>query len=109
MAAVDKAQPAPIAVTGVTGVDGAMVVSIAGELDMSNVNVVRTQLEDLLVTAPASIVFDLAELTFMDSSDIAFLVQVAARVKEISLRYVPGLIQRVLEATGVTELLTVER
>jgi anti-anti-sigma factor len=109
VAAVDKAQPAPIAVTGVTGVDGAMVVSIAGELDMSNVNVVRTQLEDLLVTAPASIVFDLAELTFMDSSDIAFLVQVAARVKEISLRYVPGLIQRVLEATGVTELLTVER
>lgn len=109
MAAVDKAQPTPIAVTGRNGVDGAMVVSIAGELDMSNVNVVRAQLEDLLVTAPASIVFDLVELTFMDSSGIAFLVQLAARVKEISLRHVPGFIQRVLEATGVTELLAVER
>ena len=109
MAAVDKAQPAPIAVTGVVGVDGAMVVSIAGELDMSNVDVVRRQVDHLIVAAPTSIVFDLAELTFMDSSGIAFLVQVAAQVKEISLRHVPGLIQRVLEATGVTELLAVER
>jgi anti-anti-sigma factor len=108
MAAIDKAEPAPITLTVTTGVDHQLVVSIAGELDMSNVDVVRRQLDTLLDAIPSSIVFELGELTFMDSSGIAFLVQVAARIKAISLRNVPGLIRRVLEATGVTELLTIE-
>jgi anti-anti-sigma factor len=110
VAAVDRTSPAAIAVTGATGdLDGEIVVSIAGELDMSNVEVVRAQLEPLLAVNPPSLVFDLSELTFMDSSGIALLVQAAARVEAISLRHVPALIQRVLRATGVTEILSVER
>ena len=110
MASVDKASPATIAVTGASGgFDGEIVISIAGELDMSNVEFVRGQVESLLAVKPTSLVFDLSELSFMDSSGIALLVQIASRVEAISLRHVPGLIQRVLEATGVAEVLAVER
>jgi anti-anti-sigma factor len=108
VAAVNRAQPAPIAVKGSTGVDGELVVNLAGELDMSNVDVVRLEVDNLLDPTPRAIVFDLADLTFMDSSGIAFLVQVAARVEDITLRAVPALIRRVLQATGVTELLIIE-
>jgi len=106
MAAVDRTSPA--AVTGASGLDE-IVVSVAEELDMSNVEVVRGQVEALLAVNPASLAFDLAELTFMDSSGIALLVQTATRVEAISLRQVPGIIRRVLEATGVTEVLAVEQ
>jgi anti-anti-sigma factor len=109
VAAVDRTGPAPIAVTGVTGPDGVLVVVFAGELDMSNVNAVRRQVDQFLGTSHTSIVFDLGDLTFMDSSGIALLVQVAARVEEISLRHVPRLIQRVLEATGVSDVLVTQR
>jgi anti-anti-sigma factor len=108
MAAIDKTEPAPISLKARTGVEHELVVSIAGELDMSNVDVLRTQLDALLADMPPAIVFDLGELTFMDSSGIAFLVQVATRIEAISLRNVPALIRRVLEATGVTELLAIE-
>jgi anti-sigma B factor antagonist len=109
MAAVDKDSAAAIAVTDASDLDGEMVISIAGELDMSNVDVVRAQVEPLLGANPTSLVFDLSELSFMDSSGIALLVQVASRVTAISLRHVPELIERVLEATGVTDVLAVER
>ena len=110
MASVDRVSPATIAVTGASGgLDGEIVVSMAGELDMSNVDVVRGQVESLLAVKPTSLVFDLSELTFMDSSGIALFVQTAARVEAMSLRQVPGLIQRVLQATGVAEVLAVER
>jgi anti-sigma B factor antagonist len=106
MAAVDKASPI---ITSVSGVGGEIVISIGGELDMSNIEFVRRQIEALLPANPSSLVFDLSELSFMDSSGIALLVQVASRVGTLSLRHVPGLIQRVLQATGVDEVLAVER
>jgi anti-anti-sigma factor len=76
---------------------------------MSNVEFVRGQIDALLSADHSSLVFDLSELSFTDSSGIALLVQVASRVKTISLRHVPGSIQRVLQATGVDEVLAVER
>jgi anti-sigma B factor antagonist len=108
MAAVDRASRAALAVTGANDADGEIVIFIAGELDASNVLFARREVDSLLVTDPASVVFDLSELSFMDSSGIALLVQVAARVKVISLRHVPALIQRVLEATGLSEVLGVK-
>jgi len=107
MATVNKAAPA--AVTGASDLDGEIVISIAGELDRSNVEIVRGQVGALLAANPTSSVFDLSELSFINSSGIALLVQVASRVKAISLRHVPGLIERILVATGPTEVLAVER
>jgi anti-anti-sigma factor len=109
VAAMANAPLAAIAVTGVAGLDGEVVISISGELDVSNVEFVRGQVDALLGANPTSLIFDLSGLSFMDSSGISLLVQVASRVKAISLRSVPPLIQRVLEATGVTEVLAVER
>jgi len=108
MAAVDRASPATIVVTSAPGHSGEVVISLAGELDMSNVETVRWQLDTLLAANPTPIVFDLSEVGFMDSSGIALLVQVAASAEAISLRHVPELIQRVLQITGVTDVLVVE-
>jgi anti-sigma B factor antagonist len=108
MATVGRFSTATVAVTIAGSPSGEIVISIAGELDMSNVAIVRWEVETLLAADPTSLIFDLSEVGFMDSSGIALLVQVASRVEAISLRHVPGLVRRVLEATGVTEVLVVE-
>ncbi|HEY5271808.1 MAG TPA: STAS domain-containing protein [Acidimicrobiales bacterium] len=109
MAAIHKAPSAAVFVTCVTGSDGVTVVSIAGELDTSNVDEVRRQLEATLAASSTALVVDLSKLGFMDSSGLALLVQVAARVETISLRHVPALIQRLLDATSLSDILAAEK
>ncbi len=85
------------------------VVAISGELDISNVDGLRAQFETILELAPQTLVIDVRELKFMDSSGIALFVQLAIRTGALSIRNPSPLIRRVLEATGVAELLGVEK
>lgn len=101
--------PAVGALTPSLHADGQIVVSITGELDISNADELRAQFESILASNPESLVIDVGALKFMDSSGIALLVQVAMRVGSVSLRNPSALIRRVLEATGVATLLGVEK
>ena len=90
-------------------VDGNVLISIAGELDMSNIEGASESLKRCVSKADgAPVVFDLAELRFMDSSGIALLLQVAEPRGSVVLRNVPGLIRRIIDATGVQGVLEVE-
>lgn len=84
-----------------------LAVAIGGELDISNMDRLRDQLEPLMSREPRSLTIDVAGLRFMDSSGIALLVQLASRVVEITVRNLSPLIRRVLQATGVADLLGV--
>src|SRR5579863_3358983 len=56
------------AVQGVEKRDGAIVVTLAGELDLYNAEDVRAALLECCADEPAVLVLDLAEVTFIDST-----------------------------------------
>ncbi|HZU73688.1 MAG TPA: STAS domain-containing protein [Acidimicrobiales bacterium] len=83
------------------------VIALGGDLDVSNADELAAALDPLLAAKPARLVFDLAELRFMDSSGIAQLLRSAA-VVPVSVVHVSHIVRRVLEATGLIEALGVE-
>jgi len=90
--------------------DGAVhTITLFGELDLATVDEVRHELEHAEASDVASIVLDLSGLTFMDSTGVRLLVEAHARSRADSDRLVlirgPVSVQRVLEITGVVDLL----
>jgi anti-anti-sigma factor len=79
------------------------VIGLAGELDLASVEATRAGIYRYLTTTPTRLTFDLGEVTFMDSSGIALLVQLANDVGTVTLVHVPPIVHRVLEATGLLE------
>ena len=84
--------------------DGARAFRVSGELDISSVDAVEAALEGELDSPAARVIFDLGELTFMDSSGIALFLRIAGRVKALELRHVRPTIRRVIEVSGLTDL-----
>jgi anti-sigma B factor antagonist len=87
---------------------GSPVIAIAGEVDMSNVASIEAALEALLAERPARLVFDLSELSFIDSSGIAVLLRAAGKTEQLELRNPSTIVRRVIAATGLSNVLRVE-
>jgi anti-anti-sigma factor len=79
------------------------VIALAGELDLASVEATRAAIAPFLVNRPTVVTFDLEQLTFMDSSGIALLVQISNDVEQVTLIHVAPIVHRVLEATGLLE------
>jgi len=88
--------------------DGAVVVRVSGEVDLT----VSAQLERVLLAAPAtrdvsSVVVDLEDLWFLDSSGVHALVKGYLAARDAGLAYAvrnaSGMVARVLHITGVAE------
>lgn len=90
------------------GASGELVITIAGELDISNAEATRAAIDASLNGHPRAVVFDLKDLRFMDSSGIATLLGVAVRVDSVHLRNPSPIIRRVVEATGIADVLPTE-
>jgi anti-anti-sigma factor len=88
--------------------NGAPVISIAGELDLSNAGTVETELERIITARPARLVFDLSELSFMDSSGIALLLRARERWAPVIVRDASPAVRRVIVATGLSDVLPEE-
>jgi anti-anti-sigma factor len=91
-------------VTGDSSDPESPVLRISGELDLASVESVRAGIDPYLVATPRRVTFDLEELTFMDSSGIALLVQVANRINQVELINLTPIVHRLLEATGLLEV-----
>jgi anti-anti-sigma factor len=65
-------------------------------------------MEELVGQKPSRLVFDLSQLTFMDSSGIAVMVYVANNVEKIDLLHASSIVRRVVEATGLSDILRLE-
>jgi anti-sigma B factor antagonist len=87
---------------------GIPVIRLAGEIDMSNVDALRVVIEPVMESAPERIDFDLGALEFMDSSGIALLLRVAAKTRTVRVREPSEVMRRLIEATGLTEILPIE-
>lgn len=86
------------------------VISLSGELDLSNVDLLEACVAPLIADqAMAALVFDLKALSFMDSSAIAVLLKAACSGKTVRLRNPSPLIAEVLSNMGLDEVLQVEK
>ena len=104
MADLNPAGGAPVTV--LTSHEGSTpVFSIAGELDLSNADAVRSAIEEGLSPGTPKVVFELSDLQFMDSSGIALLASLAQSVPEVELRHPTDIVRRILEITGVDQWL----
>jgi anti-sigma B factor antagonist len=92
------------AVAGVERRDGAVVLSLAGELDLYNAEEVRSALLGACADAPAMLVVDLDEVRFIDSTALGVLIEARSRMADRSAFRLaaPGLeTRRALEVSGL--------
>ena len=68
--------------TGVDTRDGAVVVSLAGELDLYNAEQVRSALLDACAREPELLVVDLGEVRFIDSTALGVLIEARSRMAD---------------------------
>jgi anti-anti-sigma factor len=85
--------------------DGTSVISLSGELDLVTAERVRSVVEDALAGEGERLVFDISELEFMDSSGIALLVSATRKVPKVEVRHPTPIVKRLIELTGLTEIL----
>ena len=86
----------------------AQIVKVSGELDISNIDSLREALDQIPTSPPPAIVFDLCELRFIDSSGIALLLTTAHQVPSVQVRQPTPAVRRVIEITGLTDVLPIE-
>jgi anti-anti-sigma factor len=84
---------------------GDTVIALNGELDISSADTLRAAVEEIVAEGPRRLVFDLGGLTFMDSSGIAVMVYAANNLDEVELLHASSIIRRVVEATGLSDVL----
>ncbi len=87
---------------------GETTITVAGDLDMSNVSALERAVAAATGEPPQRLVFDLAALRFMDSAGIAVLLSAAERVPNVRLHAPSPAVRRVIEMTGLTEILAIE-
>lgn len=92
-------------VDGSVDQSGQLTLSIAGELDIASVDQVKESINGLFAGNPQRVVFDLERLTFMDSSGIALMLQMSRRVADVEVLHATPIVRRVIEATGLSEIL----
>ena len=85
-----------------------LVVSLAGEMDASNVSTARAMLHAAFLSGRPRVVVDLHELEFLDSSGIELLLALAQARGPDGLTIVPSPspeVTRILDATGMGSLI----
>ena len=87
---------------------GCPVITLGGDLDISSADAFRTVVEEVVSEDPQRIVFDVSHLAFMDSTGIAVMVYAANKVGDVELRHASNIVRRVVEATGLTEVLKLD-
>ena len=88
---------------------GAPVVQLVGEIDISNAESLGAMLDRLIGDETRHLVVDLGALEFMDSSGIAMLLRVAARSGTVEIRNPSDVVLRIIECTGLADVLRIRR
>jgi anti-anti-sigma factor len=92
--------------------DGVGIITVAGEVDSSNAAELRDIFLAVLREEPQSLVLDLAELTFIDSSGLGALIsanrEANVQFGTVTIRNPSAFVLRLLEETGLDQRLTIE-
>ena len=97
--------PAPFEATAAKLEDGLQVIAVRGELDLSTAADLEAPLDDAVASGDASVLIDLTECEFIDSTGIALIVRAWQRLDGNGNRVVicsaNDQVRRVLEVTGL--------
>lgn len=95
----------------VTVLENEAVISVVGELDFSTAPRLREQILELLKGGTTSLVIDLSQLDFVDSSGLGVLVATLKRMRErdgsLMIRSPSANTSKVLQVSGLDKLLLV--
>ena len=85
--------------------DGAVIISLTGEVDMKCSSELRAKFVELFKTRPAVLIVDMTKVEFMDSSGLAILVEVLkwCRQNDSQLKLV-GMVQTVRSVFEISRL-----
>jgi anti-anti-sigma factor len=86
---------------------GVPVVRLVGEIDISNAEPIGDALAAIVGPDARQVVVDLAGLDFMDSAGIAMLLRTAARVDSVEIRNPSDVMRRIIEFTGLSDILRI--
>jgi anti-sigma B factor antagonist len=84
------------------------VIAVGGELDASNVDRLRAEVDSQLASSPETLKFDLSEVTFMDTSAIALLIQTSKTGTSVRILTPSVQVRTVIEMTGLASVLLME-
>ena len=91
--------------------DGAVVLSVSGDVDLANEALLRAQLNAVIETGKHLIVVDLQDLRYIDSSGVHALLDanhtLAHDGRSIVLAAVPPMVRRILEIVGLEQMIPV--
>ena len=91
--------------------DGAIVLSVQGEVDLANASSLRAQLTTAIETGTRLIIVDLGDLRYIDCSGIDALLDAHRTVihdgQSIVVAVVPPMVQRVFEIIRLEEIISV--
>ena len=94
-----------------TNEDGAVTVTVVGEVDTFTAPVLRSTLDSQLEQQPKELVIDLSGVQFLGSAGLAVLVetQKSSRAREVGLSLIATTraVTRPLEVTGLIDLFTI--
>jgi anti-anti-sigma factor len=108
MAELDEGPAAELRIDTLVDPSGACVITLAGELDVSNVESLDATVASATEKPAQQLIFDLAELRFMDSAGIAVLIDATEKAESVRLRNASPIVHRLVEATGLTRVLPIE-
>jgi anti-anti-sigma factor len=87
---------------------GTTIITLVGEIDMSNAESIGDDLERFIGKGVDRCIIDLAELEFMDSAGLAMLLRATARDASITIRNPSPVMRRIIECTGLADVLRIE-
>lgn len=92
--------------------DGVTTVTLTGEVDVLTVDQVRTALAEAIAGQPRSVVVDLAELSFIDSTGLGALIFGFQRARDAAvafrLRQPSSGVRQILVVSGLLEVVELE-
>ena len=92
--------------------DSVGTIHVSGEVDITNVAPLDKAVNQLLADGATTLVFDCAELTFIDSTGLAVLLRAykAARARNgsVTVRHPSRFVRRLLDVTGLGAELRVD-
>lgn len=88
----------------VLGTPAAPIVRVTGELDLASAEAARAVLDGSLGSDVQRVGLDLADLEFLDSSGLAVLLELAARVP-VTIDAASPSVRRIIEVTGLDDVL----
>jgi anti-sigma B factor antagonist len=104
----DPLESAPLGVETRPDAPGGPVIAVSGDLDISSVEQLRDAVSEMSEGRPEELTFEMSGLRFMDSAGIAVLLGAAGSVPSVRLCNPTRAVRRVIELTGLTEVLKVE-